>query len=129
MDLNIAVTQFRESFDETMDLPKEIIDIVPPSEFFSAYNIIMKNVEAADSYSTQAHVATGAAIIALPDESLALRIPPTQASSSKKRSATVSSLKVLVVVLKRKMIDPLRSLNQQSLGLSVPLWSAVHSQR
>ena len=74
-----------------MDLAKEIIDIVPPSEFFSAYNIIMKNLEAADSLSTQAHVATGAVTIALPDESFAPRIPPTQATSSRKRSTTVSS--------------------------------------
>ena len=40
LHLNRTVTQFRESLDETMDLAKEIIDIVPPSEFFSAYNII-----------------------------------------------------------------------------------------
>ena len=74
-----------------MDFAKEIIDIVPPSEFFSAYNIIMKNLDAADSLSTQAHVATGTATIAHPDESLAPRIPPTQTSSTRKRSTTVSS--------------------------------------
>ena len=85
------MTQFKESLDETMDLVKEIIDIVPPPEFFSTYNIIMKNLDAADSLSTQAHVATGTATIVLPDESLAPRNPPTQASSTRKRSATVSS--------------------------------------
>ena len=78
--LNIAATQFREGLDETMDLAKEIIDIVPQSEFFSAYNIIMKNLDAADSLSTQAHVATGTATIELPEEFLAPRVPPTQAS-------------------------------------------------
>ena len=52
MDLNSTLPQFREILDKTMDLAKEIIDIVPPSEFFSAYNIIMKNSEAADSLST-----------------------------------------------------------------------------
>ena len=86
VDLTRSVTQCREHFEETMGLAIEIIDIVPPLEFFSAYNIIMKNLEAADSLSTQA-------TIALPDESTAPRIPPTQASSSssRKRSATVSS--------------------------------------
>ena len=74
-----------------MDLVKEIIDIVHPSEFFSAYNIIMNNLDAADSLSTQAHVATGTTTIALPYESLAPRIPATQASSTRQRSATVSS--------------------------------------
>ena len=88
----LSVTwQFRESVDENMDLGKGIIDIVPPSEFFSTYNIIMKNLEAADSFSTQSHVATGAETVALLDESLAPRIPPTWASSTRKRSATVSS--------------------------------------
>ena len=75
--LNRTVTLFRESLDEAMDLAKEIIDIVSPSEFFSAYNIIIKNLDAADSLSTQAHVATGTATIEPPEESLAHRIPPT----------------------------------------------------
>ena len=48
-------------------------------------------MDAADSLSTQALVATGIATIELPEESLAPRIPPTQASSTRKRSATVSS--------------------------------------
>ena len=51
----------------------------------------MKNLDAADSLSTQAHVATGTATIELPEESLAPRIRPTEASTTRKRSATVSS--------------------------------------
>ena len=75
--LNKAVTQFRESLDETMELAKEIINIVLPAEFFNAYNIIMKTLDAAESLSTQAHIATGTATIELPEESLAPGIPPT----------------------------------------------------
>ena len=74
-----------------MELAKEIIDIVSPSEFFNAYNIIMMNLDAADSLSIQAHVSTGIATIGLPEESLAPRIHPTEASTTRKRSATVSS--------------------------------------
>ena len=83
--LHRAVTHFRESLDKTMELAKEIINIVPPSEFFNAYNIIMKSLDAADSLSTQAHVATGTATIDLPEESLAPRIHPTGASTMRKR--------------------------------------------
>ena len=50
--LNRTVTQFMESLDETMDLAKEIIDIVPLSELVSTYNIIMKNLDVADSLRT-----------------------------------------------------------------------------
>ena len=74
-----------------MELAKEIINIVPPSEFFNAYNIIMKNLGAAGSLSTQAHVATGTATIDLPEESLSPRIHPTEASTMRKRSTPVSS--------------------------------------
>ena len=91
VNLNRTVTQFRKSLDETVESAKEIINIVPPSEFYNAYNVIMKNLDAADTLSTQAHVATGTATIELPEESLAPRIPPTEASTTRKRSATVSS--------------------------------------
>ena len=87
-------------------MAKEIIDIIPPSRFFSAYNIIMKNMDAADSLTTQAHVATGTANIELPEKSLVPRIPPTQASSIGKGLQLLVPLKVLPVVLKRKMIYP-----------------------
>ena len=60
-------------------------------EFFNAYNIILKNLDAADSLSTQAHVASGTATIDLPEEPLAPIIHPTEASTMRKRSATVSS--------------------------------------
>ena len=86
-----TVSHFRESLDETMELTKEIINTVPPSEFFHAYNIILKNLDAADSLSTQAHVATGTATTDLPEESLTPRIHLTEASTMRKRSATVSS--------------------------------------
>ena len=51
----------------------------------------MKNLDAADSLSTQAHVANGTATIEFPEESLAPGIPRTKASTTRKRSATVSS--------------------------------------
>ena len=89
--LHRTVSHFREGLDETMELAKEIINIVPPSEFFNAYNIIVKKLDTADSLSTQAHVATGTATIDLPEEPLAPRIHPTEASTMRKRSATVSS--------------------------------------
>ena len=57
-----------------MELAKEIINTVPPSEFFNAYNIILKNLDAADSLSTQAHIANGTATIDLPEEALTPRI-------------------------------------------------------
>ena len=89
--LHRTVSHFRESLDETMELTKEIINTVPPSEFFHAYNIILKNLDAADSLRTQAHVATGTATTDLPEESLTPRIHLTEASTMRKRSATVSS--------------------------------------
>ena len=115
--LNRTVTQLRESLDKTMDLVKEIIEIAPPSEFFSAYNINVRSLDAADSPSTQAHVATGTATIEHPEESLAPRVPPTQASSTQKRSATVSSPEGAAGHPEGEDDIPMKKFKSLSLGL------------
>ena len=89
--VNRTETQFWDILDETMDLAKEITDTVPPSEFFSAYTIIMKNLDAADSISTHTHIATSTATIALHNDLLLLEFLQLKLLIIGKKSATASS--------------------------------------
>ena len=76
----------------------------------------MKSLDAAAYLSTQAHVVTGTATIALPDESLAPRVAPTQASSTRKRSATVSYPEGAAVGPEEEDDIPIKKLKSTKLG-------------
>ena len=100
--LHRTVSYFRESLDETMELAKEIINIVHP-EFLNTYNIVLKNLDAAPRHMLQ----LVQQLLTFLKNLLLLEFIQLKLLLRGKGLQLLVPLKVLLVILKRKIIDVL----------------------
>ena len=91
-ELNKSFTPLMESIKETLEMAKDVKQLVPSSsQFGTALNLVVSNLRTAHSLGVGADVATGAAAITEHDIPSGIPLPATSASTTKrKRPATAT---------------------------------------